>query len=212
MFGHRPFTVIANGIHTRQYAFHSIKRQELQKELGLENKFVLSTVGRLSPVKNHSFLLRVLRTLTEKRQNVHLLLIGDGELRKELQEQAKDLPVTFVGLTDKVEAYLSASDLFVLPSLFEGFPLSAMEAQASGLTCLLADTITQEVNVTGNSLYLPLEEADWVSALCVLERQPDRSYRSAQAQELMQKQGFDNEKISAALREYYRNAVERAGT
>ena len=211
LFGKHPYTVVPNGIEVRKFAYNSVSRQSSRARLGLENKLVLCAVGRLSPVKNHSFLLRVLKQLKEKKPNCHLLLLGDGDLRTELQAQAQGLPVTFVGLTDKVEDYLNASDIFVLPSLFEGFPLSAMEAQVSGLICLLADTVTQEVNVSGNCLYLPLEENDWVSALLALDLQLGRSRRSFDAQEAMQRHGYDNVAASAYLRDSYEKTLEKAG-
>lgn len=211
LFGRHPYRVIPNGIEVRKFVYNSVNRQSSRAGLGLEDKLVFCAVGRLSPVKNHSFLLRVLKKLVEKKQDCHLLLVGDGQLRKELEEQAQGLPVTFVGLTDRVEDYLNASDVFVMPSLFEGFPLSAMEAQVNGLQCLLADTITQEVNVSGNCLYLPLEENDWVSALLALDRQLGRSRRSFDAQETMQRYGYDNVAASAYLRDSYERIMEKAG-
>lgn len=211
LFGKRPFTVIPNGINAKGYGFHSVRRQALRQQLGLEDKAVFCTVGRLSPVKNHSFLLRVIKALAEKREDVHLLIIGDGELRKELEVQAKGLPVTFVGSTQQVADYLSASDVFLLPSLFEGFPLSVMEAQANGLPCLVADTVTQEVNVTGNVRYLPLEEAAWISALENWEPSPGRSRRSYDDQELMLEKGYDGTAISKSLKIIYKTALEEEG-
>lgn len=211
LFGRRPFTVIPNGINGRQYAFNSIKRQALRQQLGLEDKVIFCTVGRLSPVKNHSFLLRVFKTLGEKRKDIHLLIIGDGELRSQLQAQAKDLPVTFVGLTDKVDAYLSASDAFLLPSQFEGFPLSVMEAQANGLICFLSDTITKEVDIAGAVEYLPLEETTWVAALADWDYLPGRSRLGFTNQETMLAQGYDNTTISRKLKEYYEEALKTEG-
>lgn len=211
LFGKRPFTVIPNGINAKLYSFNSVKRQSLRQQLGLSDKAVFCTVGRLSPVKKHSFLLRVFKTIAEKREDVHLLIIGDGVLRKELEEQAKGLPVTFVGLTDKVEEYLSASDAFLLPSLFEGFPLSVMEAQANGMTCFLADTVTQEVNVSGSVRYLPLEEAAWVSALEDWDYFSGRSRNSFDNQELMLEKGYDNTAISKTLKSLYETLLEREG-
>lgn len=211
LFGKRPFTVIPNGINAKLYGFNSIKRQALRQQLDLSDKVVFCMVGRLSPGKNHSFLLRVFKILAEKRKDAHLLLVGDGPLKKELKEQAKGLPVTFVGLTDKVEEYLSASDVFLLPSLFEGFPLSVMEAQANGLHCLVADTVTQEVNVTGNVRYLPLEETAWVEALAEYDYLSGRSRRSFDAQETMLTHGYDNIQISKDLKQFYKSAMERAG-
>lgn len=208
LFGKRPFTVIPNGIHTSVYGFDAGKRRALRAELGLEEQTVFCTVGRLAPVKNHSFLLSAFEKAAEKREDLHLLCIGDGELREQLQTQANNLPVTFVGLTDRVEEFLGASDAFLLPSLYEGFPLTAMEAQANGLVCYLADTITKDVNVTGNIQYLPLEESAWLDALLACSRMPDRSRRSLEAKEKMLAQGYDNTKIAENLKKYYKNAME----
>lgn len=211
LFGKHPYTVIPNGIPVKSYAFHSVKRQKLRQELGLENKFVLCNVGKLSEGKNQAFLLEVLKLILEEKKNAHLLLVGDGPQREALEEQAKELPVTFAGVTDRVEEYLNVADAFVMPSLYEGFPLSAMEAQANGLPCFLADTITQEVNVTGNVAYLPLEATAWVTALAECADAQERSRRSAQAQEAMIAKGYDNVAISKALKTYYEQALEREG-
>ena len=211
LFGKRPYTIIPNGIPIKKYGFQSIRRQSLRRELGLEEKLVLCNVGSLSQGKNQAFLLGVLKVLLQKNPNAHLLLVGDGQLRQELEEQAKGLPVTFVGLTNQVEDYLNAADVFVMPSLFEGFPLSAMEAQANGLPCILSDTITREVNVTGNIRYLPLEEAAWVQTLLECDDWTGRSRRSFDAQDGMLAQGYDGALISKTLTEYYEKAVKEVG-
>jgi glycosyltransferase involved in cell wall biosynthesis len=136
--------------------FHQItKRDEVRKELGLPLDVpVVGHVGRFVPAKNHRFLLEIFQALLKKRADFHLLLVGDGVLRPQIEAQAKSMGfsgnVHFVGTRIDVPRLMRASmDIFVFPSLWEGLPVTLIEAQAAGLPSIVSDAVTSEVNILG---------------------------------------------------------------
>lgn len=126
--------------------------------------------------KNHAFLLDVFKAYSCKNGNSVLLLVGKGELEPAIKEKASELGILdriiFTGVRSDVPALLSAMDVFVFPSLYEGMPNTVIEAQATGLPCLIADTITREADITGLVHYLPLDSADaWASYIANLPQE-----------------------------------------
>ena len=143
-----------------------------------------------------------------------LLLLGIGHLRESVEQKVRELGlsdrVIFGGVTDRVEDYLSAFDLLVMPSLYEGLPLSLIEAQASGLKCLVSANITHEVDKTGNLTFLNLEDGigKWAQAVQEIKLPEDRNEASKVAIERIIKHGYDIQTEAEKLRCYYINAVE----
>ena len=129
--------------------------------------------------KNHKFLLNVFAEIKLQLDKVKLLLIGDGVLKEKIEQQSNELGISrdviFTGVRSDVPKLMSAMDVFVFPSFFEGMPNTVIEAQAMGLPCVISDTITKEANITGLVEYLSLEEsvknwADIAIAKIALER------------------------------------------
>lgn len=169
MYGNHPFRVMPNAIETARYLFNPGKRAELRKQLQLsDGDILLGNVGSLQDSKNQQFLLRLLRDNYDLP--LFLALIGQGENLKMLENLAKqygiDNKVKFLGQRNDVPDLLNAIDIFVLPSLYEGFPIVAVEAQASGLPCLLSDQISHEVKLTDLLQYLPINDTEpWLDAI-----------------------------------------------
>ncbi len=163
--------LMRNAIDEEKFAFSQARRDALRAELGLgEGTLVLGHVGRFSKEKNHPFLLDVLTQVRKRRPDARLLLVGDGVLFDKIRELSvqKGLAgaVIFAGRQSDVAGYMSAMDLFLLPSVFEGLGIVLVEAQVNGLPCLAADTVTRESNVSGTVTYLPLKnEEDWVDTI-----------------------------------------------
>jgi glycosyltransferase involved in cell wall biosynthesis len=136
----------------------------VRRELGIPAEaLLLGHVGRLAPPKNHPFLLEVMAEVARREPRAHLLLVGGGPLEARLRSlaAARDLSgrVHFAGPRDDVPRLLAAMDLFVFPSLWEGMPLGLVEAQASGLPCLVSDSITPEATVVPELVVrLPLSQ------------------------------------------------------
>jgi len=150
-----------NGIDLDIYKFNEFARNEKKKEFGIEHNLVIGHIGRFMTQKNHMFLLDVFSAISKKRSDAILLLVGgNGDLEKQVRKKVCDLDlenkVVFAGIRSDIPELLSAMDVFVMPSLYEGMPNTVIEAQATGLPCVIADTITREANITGLVDYLPL--------------------------------------------------------
>lgn len=164
--------VINNAIQTEKYLFSENKREKIRMELNIsENDFVVGHVGRLSPEKNHEFLIDVFNKFHETNPQSKLLLIGDGHIRNALEEKIASLgikdSVIFAGIRNDINEALSAMDCFVMPSIYEGLPVTLVEAQSAGLRCLVSDTITKLVSVTDIVDYFSLEKSakEWATMI-----------------------------------------------
>ena len=155
------FGIMRNAVELDRFAFDPAARADARAELGIaDSTFMIGHVGRFMPQKNHAFLLEAFAGLVAIRPDSMLLLVGIGEGRaaveRSVREHGLQDKVRLLGQRDDVGRLYSAFDAFALPSLYEGLPLVAVEAQASGLPCLLSDRITREVDVTGAVGFLPI--------------------------------------------------------
>lgn len=181
--------IIFNGIPVEKYFFNENARAVIREKCGLQDKFVIGTVGRLSEQKNLFYLLDIFSKIHSVRSDAYLMMVGEGELHSELKLYAEKLKINdriiFVGKTNNVEAYLSSMDCFVLTSLFEGLPLALIEAQSSGLPCICSDRVTQEVKICDLVEFLPIGEEnidEWSQKIiCTLNK--DRNKYNCVCQE-----------------------------
>ncbi len=169
LFGKHPFTVISNGINLDNYKFDEAIRNKLRKEYKISDKAsVWLSVGRLEEVKNHCFLIELMKEYFNDA-DAYLFILGNGTLKEKLEKQIKDLGlkkrVFLLSARDDVNEYYSLADYFLLPSFFEGVPTVGIEAQANGLKCLFSDEVSTEVKMIDSSLFIPLEEEAWVTEL-----------------------------------------------
>ena len=155
--------LLHNGVDLNVFRFSLQERMEIRKEFGLENKFVVGHIGRFHEQKNHQFLLEIFKSIRQTREDAVLLLVGTGALEEQIRARVHDLglqdSVIFAGQRFDIPKLLSAMDVFVFPSLHEGMPNTVIEAQATGLPCVIADTITREADITGLVQYLPLTQS-----------------------------------------------------
>lgn len=147
------FKVLNNAIDTEMFAFNEETRFEMRKKLGFnEDKIVIGHVGRFLEVKNHSFLIDVFNEIIKKNKNYRLLLVGGGPLENEIKDKVKNLGlsdfVVFAGICPDVYNYMQVMDIFVFPSLYEGLGIVIVEAQTSGLPCVISNTIPNEAVLT----------------------------------------------------------------
>lgn len=161
--------ILPNAIDVQRYHFHPQIRLRKRREMGLEHRIVVGNVGRYCYQKNQEFLLKVFAEAYKRNEKLFLLLIGQGELIWELKALAGKLgigeSVCLLKWQENIETYLQAMDVFCLPSRFEGLGISAVEAQAAGLPCLLSDRIPSEVILTDLVQFQPLDEAVWTECL-----------------------------------------------
>lgn len=163
IFGKDCFSVFKNAIESQKYVFSEQSRKKIRDELQLHDKFVIGNIGRLTHQKNQSFLIDIFKCVYKKNKNAILLIIGVGELEHDLRKKARDSGleknIVFTGSRSDVPALLSAMDVFVFPSLYEGLGIVAIEAQTAGLPTICADTIPKESNITGLIEFLSLSDS-----------------------------------------------------
>ena len=161
--------MLYNSVDLNDFAFKESIRQKIRNQYKIENKKVIIQVANFTYPKNHEFTIEVFKNVIKKDPSYILWLLGgDGKIEKiqKMVEQYKlEGYVFFMGKVENVIDYLQAADIFILPSLFEGYPISALEAQAKGHPCLLSDNITPEVIKTASCQRIPLKEELWCKKL-----------------------------------------------
>ena len=207
LFGSHPFMVLKNGRNVEEFLFDEEKRRKIRKEYRLDEKLVIGHVGGFVEQKNHIFLVEIFRRILAQRPDAVLFLIGDGRLKSNIENVCQDIAdsVIFLGTTDHVSDYLQAMDGMLLPSLFEGLPLVAIEWQLNGLPCVFSNTITNDCKIMENAVFMPLtENADmWAKKILQLVKFNDRKKYSALAEKLIRKAGFDIKQNAEQLRSLY---------
>ena len=162
LFGKKSsYVLVKNGIDVEKFRFDIERRYRLREEMDIStDEIVVVQVGRLVPVKNHAFMFEVIARAQNEGTKCKLLVVGDGPDRSKLEQRAAKLgimqSVLFLGLRSDIPAILSASDVFVMPSLYEGLGIAAIEAQASGLLTLVSDQLPDEACVTEFAKRLPI--------------------------------------------------------
>jgi glycosyltransferase involved in cell wall biosynthesis len=149
LFRHRSYDVLKNAIDTNNFAFSGSIRQEWRSSHGFrERQIVFGNVGRLVPQKNQRFVLSIFAKLKYRLPNAALVIVGDGELKDELEEFAKTLglseSVLWLDNSTDINSIYQGLDALIFPSLYEGLPMVLVEAQATGLPCFISNTISQE--------------------------------------------------------------------
>ena len=176
MWGEKAFNsgkvyIMKNAIHAEQFSFSSEKREHLRREYNLTDKFVIGNVARFSYQKNHEFLIKVFSEIKKVRDDAVLMLVGRGELEGEVKKQVQDLGLTdsvlFMGVRNDVPDLLNAMDVFVLPSRFEGLPVTLVEIQANGLPAVISANVTKEMALSDDFCFLSLSQSalEWAEVI-----------------------------------------------
>lgn len=185
LFGDKTFdegkvTVINNAIELERYKFNEQTRDTLRTQYGLTNQFVIGHIGRFMSQKNHTFLIDIFNEVQKHRTDARLLLIGDGPLYDEIVNKVHTLnlddKVILTGVKQNASDYYNAMDIFVFPSLYEGFGMVLIEAQANGLPCVASTEIPREVNIAGQVDFVDLDDAAefWAKHILHLDTNIDR--------------------------------------
>ncbi|WP_373212127.1 glycosyltransferase family 1 protein [Ruminococcus sp. 5_1_39BFAA] len=172
------YHMIYNAIETEKYAFCKKVRDKVRTTLGLEGKQVIGNVGRFHFQKNHSFIIELFNQFHKIHPSSVLMLVGNGELLEEVKTQVQSLGISdsvlFMGSRRDVNELVQGMDLLLMPSKFEGLPVSAIEAQAAGLPCLFSDAVTDQVKIAEavkfESLDAPAEK--WIEDMEALLQTP----------------------------------------
>ncbi len=197
--------MVANGVDLKRFAFDKNQREETRMTLCLKDSFTLCCVGRICDQKNQTFLLEVFSHILQSDPNARLLLAGADDSNGAIVQLAETLGVAhavrFLGVTDKIPQLLWASDVFVLPSLFEGNPVSGIEAQASGIRCFFSDAITKEAALTDCVSYLSLTDSPdhWASAILAA-----KAFERVDTTDALRQKGYDIKDSAELLSQIYR--------
>lgn len=162
--------LIHNAVDLDIYKYSIDERNRIRNEFNISDKYVLGHIGRFNQQKNHNFLLDIFKKVLDIRPDSVLMLVGKGELESKIKAKSKELGILnniiFTGVRSDIPSLLSAMDVFVFPSLYEGMPNTVIEAQATGLPCIISDTVTGEANITKSVKYLPITNIDlWVDTI-----------------------------------------------
>jgi glycosyltransferase involved in cell wall biosynthesis len=214
MFGKTDgVVVLKNGILSSEFCFNSELQKVRRNELGIEdNTIVLTHIGRFNVQKNQRFLVNVFSELLKLNDKVILLLIGKGELESEITDYVKALKIykkiIFLGTRDDIPAILSASNLFIFPSLYEGLGITLIEAQASGLYCVISDNIPAEARITNIITACSLKQTPkyWANKIyTIITENRYNNYNRNDYVKCLQTSGFDIESSCKVLAKIYDN-------
>jgi len=198
---------LKNAIECNNFTYSKVNRENVRKEFGIpQDSIIIGHVGRFTTEKNHTFILEIFKKCLDYKENLYLMLVGDGELFEKIKKYSEELDVSekviFTGKRKDVECLLSAFDIFVFPSLFEGFGISLLEAEASGTFCLASDKLPEEVFITDNVNKLNLDNIDkWVEKIVDFE-----PYNNTIREEYANKvcdNGYDIAQETKKLENYY---------
>ena len=199
-YGTNHFTVIKNGIETSRFAYNPNLRLNIRHQYNIKDStFVIGHIGHFNQTKNQKYLIDLLENLyRSSHTDIKLMLIGNGEEYNNIKAYASKMNckgnIIFTGIVNNPSDYYNAFDLFAMPSLHEGMPITLIEAQANGINCLVSTGITKEINYTNHCKYLSLAEKDtWVKAI-LESKNSNKSSRNIQSKnniEILKKNGYD---------------------
>lgn len=211
MFGkNADFKVLNNAIDTEKYLFNIDTAQKIRNEFKIKkDTLVIGHVGRFENPKNHSFIIDIFAETLKKNSNSVLLLVGEGSLRKNIEEKVRSLDISdkviFAGLRSDVNEILQAMDIFLFPSLYEGLPVSIVEAQAAGLPCLISDKVPIECKKTDLVYQMNLSDSSnkWAKKIEELSKLNRRNTHRE-----IKKSGFDIKANAEKLEKFYLDAYK----
>lgn len=198
-----------NAIEVEDFQFNQEVREKKRKELQAEETINLVNIGRFNTQKNQSFLLEVFAELIKRNKKYKLFLVGQGELENRLKEKVKKLNleknIRFLGLRNDVPELLQAMDVFLFPSLFEGLPVSLVEAQATGIQCVISDGVPAEsILVKENVKVISLKEnaEQWANKILEI-----KNFERKDVSEIIKEKGYDIKENAKKLEEKYRELL-----
>ncbi len=208
MFRTPDYRVIMNGVDFDKCSFSRPERERIRKTLGItDDTFVIGHVGRNSEAKNYPFIISLFADFRKEREDSRLLLIGDvkdsGDIREMVRAKGVEDRVIFTGMLSDLQRYYSAMDVFILPSLYEGASVSMIEAQVSGLECIVSEFVSPDADISGNVRYIPIDSTDAGVSELLSVKKCDRNPGS-----LTLDHSFDIKNTSRELFDFYRENLK----
>lgn len=197
------FFILNNAVDTDKFKYKEEIRKQYRKDLNIDNNKVYIQVGEFNEQKNHKFTIDLLSKLIKKEPNSKFLLIGTGEYFDDIKKYIDELKlndyVLLLGRRNDVNCLLQAADIYLMPSKFEGLSVAAIEAQASGIKCMLSDCVSKDVNITNTCEFISLNIDEWVNA-CI---NADITRKDSTKQVI--DAGFDVKTTAKWLEDFYTN-------
>lgn len=173
LFGNKAdkAVIINNGIDPERFSYSEKKRKLIRSKYGIEDEFVIGHIGRFSEQKNHEKIIEIFLEIKKKVSDAKLLLVGVGEKEESVKSIVNSLDckedIIFAGRQAETEAYYSAFDVFLMPSLYEGLPIVGIEAQSTGLPCFFSDQIDKQILITDSATMIALNNSakEWAIAI-----------------------------------------------
>lgn len=203
------FVLLRNGIELKKFYLNHEIRLDYRRKMFLDDKIVFVHVGRLHPAKNHMFLLDIFSKIENKNSDAVLLIVGSGELEAEINDKIQELglndKVRMLGSRGDINNILMASDCFLFPSLWEGVPLTVIEAQAAGLPCLVSEKITDDICLSELVCKLPIDcgTLPWVKTI------ESMSFERKNVSESIRSAGYDISNIAYWLENFYYSMLNK---
>ena len=197
--------IIKNGVDPKKFYYDPQVATDIKDKLGLTGKVVIGNVARFKTEKNHTFQIDIMNELIKKEPRAVLMLVGDGELRGEMEKKVHTLGldenVKFMGLRSDVAQLMNAMDLFLLPSLYEGLPVVGIEAQAASLPVITSTGVTTEMDITGNVEFMDLSAGaeKWADAIA----QKLKSFQRKDMYSYIKENGYDITETAKWLQDFY---------
>ena len=216
LYRRKKYYVVNNGIDTEKYAFNPKDRLLVRGRLGIKDfETAIVQIGFFSEVKNHKFSLSMLKALNKREKKYRIIFAGDGGLFNQIKEEAKKQGVyeecVFLGAIDFIPQLLSACDVMVLPSLYEGFPFVALESQANGIKCYISSKVTRNVKFCEDVEFLDLNNDIWTDEISNAEKydQSKRILASNRAISTIIDKGYDINNNTKRLEKLYRDLAKK---
>ena len=200
------FYIINNAVDADKFKFDNRVREEYRKKFNLDNNKVYIQVGEFNDQKNHNFTIDFFSKVLEKEPSSKLYLVGTGEyfekIKNRISEEKIENSIILLGRRDDVNNLLCMADVYIMPSIFEGLSLAAIEAQTSGINCLLSDCVSKDVDITNTCKFLPLELDKWIDACLKQDNIRHNNYQK------IIDAGYDTKTSAKWLEEFYSKIVK----
>lgn len=209
--------IVKDGIDIDKFKYNPSIRKKIRDKFKIDSNFIIGNVGRLAFPKNQLFLVDIFRKVVEILPNARLILIGDGEDRKKIVNKVKRYgisdKVTLLGNRDDVSQLLQAMDVFVFPSVYEGFGMASLESQAAGLPTLISDSVPQDVKISDLCKSISLNSIEeWVNEIVNSSKPFNRSYKSNEINEILKSSGYNLEHSSKLIECQYSKLCSKKPT
>lgn len=214
LFNKSKFKVLNNAIDINKYAFDASKREKIRQEFGFNDEIVIGHVGRFAIQKNHEFLIDIFAGLLKRHATAKLVLVGTGEMLDRIKQKVSLLKieknVIFLGVRNDVDELMQGFDIFLLPSLHEGLPVVGVEAQASGLPCVISSSVSPEVKLSDSTILVSLDSpvSEWCNAI---EDVYNRDFNREQGIDIVKNAGFDIKDVVVKLIKIYEDNLKEKG-